>query len=61
MELYPDTDFELGAYDYEHIKAWVFEQIRLRRLKQTREIIFINNKRQFGNRLLLRARRMPDL
>jgi type I restriction enzyme S subunit len=61
VELYPDTDFELGAYDYEHIKGWVFEQIRLRRLKQTREIIFINNKRQFGNRLLLRARRMPDL
>ncbi|AEO74722.1 type I restriction modification enzyme specificity subunit [Pseudomonas aeruginosa M18] len=60
-ELYPDTDLELGAYDYEHIKAWVFEQIRLRRLKQTREIIFINNKRQFGNRLLLRARRIPDL
>ncbi|WP_038927131.1 hypothetical protein [Dickeya chrysanthemi] len=59
-ELHPDHDIKLGASDYENIKAWVFEQIRARRLKQTRDIILINNKRQFGNRLLLRARRLPD-
>ncbi|QOL16856.1 restriction endonuclease subunit S [Dickeya dianthicola] len=59
-ELHPDHDIALGASDYENIKAWVFEQVRARRLKQTRDIILINNKRQFGNRLLLRARRQPD-
>lgn len=26
-ELHPDNDFELGASDYEHIKAWVFEAL----------------------------------
>ncbi|AUQ27427.1 restriction endonuclease subunit S [Dickeya zeae] len=59
-ELHPDHDIALGASDYENIKTWVFEQVRARRLKQTRDIILINNKRQFGNRLLLRARRQPD-
>ncbi|WP_071601231.1 restriction endonuclease subunit S [Dickeya zeae] len=59
-ELHPDHDIALGASDYENIKVWVFEQVRARRLKQTRDIILINNKRQFGNRLLLRARRLPD-
>ncbi|AYH50151.1 restriction endonuclease subunit S [Dickeya fangzhongdai] len=59
-ELYPDRDVKLDTSDYENIKAWVFEQIRARRLKQTRDIILINNKRQFGNKLLLRARRQPE-
>lgn len=27
VEMYPDSDFELGANDYECIKAWVFEEI----------------------------------
>lgn len=60
-ELQPDKDFELGAGDYEVIKGWVFEKIRSRRLKQTREIILMNNRREYGNRLILRARRLPNL
>lgn len=33
-ELHPDNDFELGANDYEHIKAWVFEALATGRLVQ---------------------------
>lgn len=33
-ELHPDNDFELGASDYEHIKAWVFDALRAGRLAQ---------------------------
>lgn len=33
-ELHPDSDFELGANDYEHIKAWVFEALASGRLAQ---------------------------
>jgi len=56
-DLHPDNDFELRASDYEIIKAWVFDQIQNRKLKQTRDIIFIDGRRQFGNQILLRARR----
>jgi type I restriction enzyme S subunit len=56
-ELHPDHDFALGASDYEAIKAWVFDQIKNRKLKQTRDIIFIDGRRQFGNQIMLRARR----
>lgn len=56
-ELHPDHDFELDASDYEAIKAWVFDEIRNRKLKQTRDIICIDGRRQFGNQILLRARR----
>ena len=33
-ELHPDNDFELGANDYEQIKAWVFEALAAGRLAQ---------------------------
>lgn len=33
-ELHPDNDFELGANDYEHIKAWVFEALAAGTLTQ---------------------------
>ena len=56
-ELHPDNDFALSASDYEAIKAWVFDEIQNRKLKQTRDIIFIDGRRQFGNQILLRARR----
>ncbi|MDA8523344.1 restriction endonuclease subunit S [Acidovorax sp. NCPPB 4044] len=56
-ELHPDHDFTLSASDYEAIKAWVFDEIKNRKLKQTRDIICINGRRQFGNQILLRARR----
>jgi len=57
-ELNPDEDFELATSDYEVIKAWVFDEIKSRKLKQTRNIIFIDGRRQFGNQILLRARRL---
>jgi type I restriction enzyme S subunit len=56
-ELHPDHDFTLGADDYEAMKAWVFDEIQNRKLKQTRDIICIDGRRQFGNQILLRARR----
>lgn len=56
-ELHPDHDFTLSASDYEVIKDWVFDEIQKRKLKQTRDIICINGRRQFGNQILLRARR----
>lgn len=37
-ELHPETDFELGANDYEHIKTWVFEALADGRLQQSRDI-----------------------
>lgn len=33
-ELHPDNDFELGANDYEHIKAWVFKALAAGTLTQ---------------------------
>lgn len=33
-ELHPDTDFELTANDYEHIKTWIFEGLYKRKLTQ---------------------------
>ena len=57
-ELHPDNDFELGTDAYECIKTWVFDQIGARNLKQTRDIICVDKKRQFGNKLLLRARKL---
>lgn len=33
-ELHPDNDFELGANDYEHIKAWVFAALAAGTLTQ---------------------------
>lgn len=50
----PDS---LGVGEYDQIKAWVFMQIESGKLKQTRDIIHINEKRQFGNQVILRARK----
>ncbi|MFA6928690.1 MAG: restriction endonuclease subunit S [Lentisphaeria bacterium] len=33
-ELHPDTDFELGSDDYEHIKTWAFEALASGKLMQ---------------------------
>lgn len=57
LELRPHHDFALGASDYEVIKDWVFDKIQDRKLKQTRDIFFIDGSRSFGNQVLLRARR----
>ncbi|QKE42396.1 MAG: restriction endonuclease subunit S [Ferrovum myxofaciens] len=46
-ELHPDTDFELGANDYEHIKTWVFEALAAGMLTQAFD--------DAGNRIELRA------
>lgn len=46
-ELHPDNDFELGATDYEHIKAWVFEALVAGRLEQAFD--------DAGNRIELKA------
>lgn len=56
-ELHQDHDFALSASDYESIRTWVFDGIQNRKLKQTRDIIYIDSRRQFGNQILLRARR----
>ena len=59
-ELHPDNDFVLGIDAYELVKAWVFDSISSRKLKQTRTIVSIGGKRKFGNEVLLRAR-VPSL
>lgn len=46
-ELHPDDDFELGANDYEHIKAWVFEALAAGTLTQAFD--------DAGNRIHLKA------
>lgn len=47
-ELHPETDFELGANDYEHIKTWVFEALATGTLTQAID--------DAGNRIELRKR-----
>ncbi|BBF66024.1 restriction endonuclease subunit S [Acidithiobacillus ferridurans] len=46
-ELHPDNDFVLGAHDYEHIKAWVFEALAAGTLSQAFD--------DAGNRIQLKA------
>lgn len=46
-ELHPETDFELGANDYEHIKIWVFEALADGKLTQAFD--------DAGNRIQLMA------
>lgn len=46
-ELHPDNDFALGANDYEHIKAWVFEALVAGTLTQAFD--------DTGNRIQLKA------
>ncbi len=47
VELHPDNDFALGANDYEHIKAWVFDALAAGTLTQA-----FNDA---GNRVELKA------
>ena len=46
----------LGVAEYDQLKTWVFEQVGSGKLKQTKNIISINGKRKFGNKVILRAR-----
>jgi type I restriction enzyme S subunit len=46
-ELHPDNDLELGANDYDHIKAWVFEALAAGTLTQAVD--------DAGNRIQLKA------
>lgn len=46
-ELHPDNDFDLGANDYEHIKAWVFDALAAGTLMQAFD--------DAGNRIELKA------
>lgn len=46
-ELHPDNDFALGANDYEHIKAWVFDALAVGTLTQAFD--------DAGNRIELKA------
>lgn len=58
-ELMEDGDPELpdlGVAEYDQLKTWVFEQVGSGKLKQTKNIISINGKRKFGNKVILRAR-----
>ncbi|MGP0594671.1 restriction endonuclease subunit S [Nitrospira sp. T9] len=47
---------EWGLAEYDYIKSWVFEQIQLNKLKQTRNTIYVNGKPKFGNQVFLRTR-----
>lgn len=46
-----------GVAEYDELKTWVFAQIEGGKLKQTRDIICVNEKRQFGNQVILRVRK----
>lgn len=56
-ELHPDKDFELGANDYEHIKAWLFKALADGRLRQVRNITSHDDEEipVFGNQIELKA------
>jgi type I restriction enzyme S subunit len=56
-ELVEDDALDWGVAEYDELKVWVFEKIESGQLKQTRNIICINEKRQFGNQVILRTRR----
>ena len=46
-----------GVAEYDELKELVFKQIKSGKLKQTRNIICINEKKQFGNQVILRTRK----
>lgn len=56
-ELAEDEATEWGLSEYDELKRWVFHQIRQGRIKQTRNIVLMNEKRKFGNDLILRVRK----
>ncbi len=56
-ELSEDDAPNWGAVEYDELKAWVFKKIASGKIKQTRNIISINEKKQFGNQVILRSRK----
>lgn len=56
-ELTENNAPDWGVAEYDELKAWVFKQIESGKLKQTRNIICINEKTQFGNQVILRTRK----
>ena len=60
-ELHPDTDFELGANDYEHIKTWMFEALADGRLQQSRDITGHDKSGEsiFGNLIEIKSGARP--
>lgn len=55
--LHPDNKFELGAYDYEYVKKWVFLALRDVSLQQSRNITGYDEDGEpvFGNLIQLKA------
>lgn len=60
-ELHPETDFELGANDYENIKTWVFEALADGRLQQSRDITGHDKSGEtiFGNLIEIKSGAKP--
>lgn len=60
-ELHPETDFELGANDYEYIKTWVFETLTDGRLQQSRDITGRDESGEpiFGNLIEIKSGARP--
>lgn len=60
-ELHTDTDFELGANDYEHIKTWMFEALADGRLQQSRDITGHDESGEpiFGNLIEIKSGARP--
>ena len=56
-ELAEDEATEWGLSEYDELKRWVFHQIQQGKIKQTRNIVLMNEKRKFGNDLILRVRK----
>ena len=56
-ELAEDDTQKWGVAEYDELKDWVFKQIESGKLKQTRNIICINEKKQYGNQVILRTRK----
>jgi type I restriction enzyme S subunit len=56
-ELAEDDAPDWGVAEYDELKNWLFKHIEEGKLKQTRKIICANGKLQFGNQVILRARK----
>ncbi|MCG8550151.1 MAG: hypothetical protein MI799_07105, partial [Desulfobacterales bacterium] len=44
----------LGINDYDHLKEWVFDQVRSGRIEQTRNLIKMDDKEELGNTIILK-------
>jgi len=56
-ELAEDDAPDWGVVEYDELKDWVFKKIASGKIKQIRNIICINEKKQFGNQVILRTRK----